>query len=205
MNTVLDCLGKPCPAPVIELARAIGTCEVGASLVVLADDPAAAYQARPSGCRPLPYLAISFRTTTTDISYYLLTSNYGIPAAVSPPPIHSTSVLIPQRLTPKLGTITHRPLRKLVMGDKNLQRALHRRDITLCRNLSPMTSSCSRKLSWVTNFRIVSRGSRPLAGRSRAGGRGGAEWAGDPSRPSARDHIPPYSPRHARLHTRARA
>ena len=50
MNTVLDCLGKPCPAPVIELARAIGTCEVGASLVVLADDPAAAYDI-PAWCR----------------------------------------------------------------------------------------------------------------------------------------------------------
>ena len=38
----LDCLGRPCPVPVIELAKAIGSVEVGAVLTVLADDPAAA-------------------------------------------------------------------------------------------------------------------------------------------------------------------
>lgn len=39
---VLDCRGRRCPLPVIDLARAIGTVEVGATVVVEADDPAAA-------------------------------------------------------------------------------------------------------------------------------------------------------------------
>ena len=40
MKTV-NCLGRACPVPVIELAKAIGTVEVGEVLVVLSDDPAA--------------------------------------------------------------------------------------------------------------------------------------------------------------------
>lgn len=38
---VVDSLGKACPIPVIDLARAIGDVEVGAELLVLADDPGA--------------------------------------------------------------------------------------------------------------------------------------------------------------------
>ena len=38
----LDCLGMACPRPIIELARHIGDVEVGGSVVVVADDPAAA-------------------------------------------------------------------------------------------------------------------------------------------------------------------
>lgn len=38
---VIDCLGRPCPVPVIELARAIADVPVGAEVVVLSDDPAA--------------------------------------------------------------------------------------------------------------------------------------------------------------------
>jgi len=38
----LDCLGQRCPLPVIALARYIGRIPVGATLTVLADDPAAA-------------------------------------------------------------------------------------------------------------------------------------------------------------------
>ncbi len=34
-------MGKRCPLPVIELARAIGTVPVGETVTVLADDPAA--------------------------------------------------------------------------------------------------------------------------------------------------------------------
>lgn len=37
----LDCRGQPCPRPVIELARALGSVEIGAVLAVVADDPAA--------------------------------------------------------------------------------------------------------------------------------------------------------------------
>lgn len=39
--TVLDCLGRPCPVPVIELAKAFRALEVGETITVLADDPAA--------------------------------------------------------------------------------------------------------------------------------------------------------------------
>src|SRR6478736_3150333 len=38
----LDMRGKLCPLPVIELARHIGDVEVGETVTVLADDPAAA-------------------------------------------------------------------------------------------------------------------------------------------------------------------
>ncbi|MCU1591148.1 MAG: Aminotransferase [Frankiales bacterium] len=46
----LDCLGRPCPVPVIELAKAIVTVEVGAVLTVLSDDPAARIDI-PAWCR----------------------------------------------------------------------------------------------------------------------------------------------------------
>jgi TusA-related sulfurtransferase len=38
---VVDCLGQPCPVPVIELAKAVAGVPVGADVVVLSDDPAA--------------------------------------------------------------------------------------------------------------------------------------------------------------------
>ena len=38
---VIDCLGRPCPVPVIELARVINEVPVGAEVVLLTDDPAA--------------------------------------------------------------------------------------------------------------------------------------------------------------------
>ncbi|MCW2599779.1 MAG: putative SirA-like protein [Frankiales bacterium] len=47
---VLDCLGKPCPVPVIELAKALPTVAVGEVLEVLSDDPAAAADI-PAWCR----------------------------------------------------------------------------------------------------------------------------------------------------------
>ena len=37
----LDCRGLPCPRPIIELARAMATLEVGDTVSVTADDPAA--------------------------------------------------------------------------------------------------------------------------------------------------------------------
>jgi tRNA 2-thiouridine synthesizing protein A len=46
----LDMRGKLCPLPVIELARHIGDVEVGETLTVLADDPAAASDI-PAWCR----------------------------------------------------------------------------------------------------------------------------------------------------------
>ena len=46
----VDCLGRPCPVPVIELARALPTVQVGALVRVLADDPAARLDL-PAWCR----------------------------------------------------------------------------------------------------------------------------------------------------------
>ena len=47
---VIDCLGRPCPVPVIELARALPEVGVGELLEVLSDDPAAAVDI-PAWCR----------------------------------------------------------------------------------------------------------------------------------------------------------
>ena len=38
---LLDCLGKACPVPVIELAKAVTAMAVGDEVVVVADDPGA--------------------------------------------------------------------------------------------------------------------------------------------------------------------
>ena len=60
---VVDCLGRPCPVPVIELAKAIRDLPVGALVEVWSDDPAARHDL-PAWCamrgqdylghRPLP-------------------------------------------------------------------------------------------------------------------------------------------------------
>ena len=47
---VLDCRGRRCPLPVIELARRIADVEVGALVAVVADDPAARADV-PAWCR----------------------------------------------------------------------------------------------------------------------------------------------------------
>lgn len=47
---VLDCVGRPCPVPVIELARALPEVPLGAVVEVRADDPAAALDI-PAWCR----------------------------------------------------------------------------------------------------------------------------------------------------------
>ena len=47
---IIDCLGRPCPVPVIELARALPSVAVGEVLTVLSDDPAAALDL-PAFCR----------------------------------------------------------------------------------------------------------------------------------------------------------
>lgn len=48
--TVLDCRGRPCPQPIIDLARAFRALEIGEEITVEADDPAAAYDV-PAWCR----------------------------------------------------------------------------------------------------------------------------------------------------------
>lgn len=47
---VLDCRGRRCPLPVIELARALSEVPVGDVIRVLADDPAAGADI-PAWCR----------------------------------------------------------------------------------------------------------------------------------------------------------
>ena len=47
---ILDCRGRRCPLPIIELARHIGDVPVGATITVEADDPAAAPDVR-AWCR----------------------------------------------------------------------------------------------------------------------------------------------------------
>jgi tRNA 2-thiouridine synthesizing protein A len=47
---VLDCRGKRCPLPVIELARRVNDVDIGSVVRVLADDPAAAVDI-PAWCR----------------------------------------------------------------------------------------------------------------------------------------------------------
>jgi TusA-related sulfurtransferase len=49
-DLVLDCLGRSCPVPVIELARAVQDVEVGQVIEVLSDDPAARHDI-PAWCR----------------------------------------------------------------------------------------------------------------------------------------------------------
>jgi TusA-related sulfurtransferase len=49
-DLVVDCLGRPCPVPVIELARAVRTVELGQVVEVLTDDPAARHDV-PAWCR----------------------------------------------------------------------------------------------------------------------------------------------------------
>jgi len=46
----LDCRGRRCPLPIIDLARALGSVEVGDLLAVAADDPAARVDV-PAWCR----------------------------------------------------------------------------------------------------------------------------------------------------------
>jgi TusA-related sulfurtransferase len=49
-DVVVDCLGRPCPAPVIELARAVVAAAPGAVVEVLSDDPASRHDV-PAWCR----------------------------------------------------------------------------------------------------------------------------------------------------------
>jgi tRNA 2-thiouridine synthesizing protein A len=49
-DTELNCLGQRCPLPVIALAKKLPTLEVGDTVRVLADDPAAAVDI-PAWCR----------------------------------------------------------------------------------------------------------------------------------------------------------
>ena len=49
-DVVLDCLGRSCPVPVIELGRALVTAAAGTVVEVVSDDPAARLDV-PAFCR----------------------------------------------------------------------------------------------------------------------------------------------------------
>ena len=49
-DRVVDATGRPCPVPVIELAKAVLAVEVGQVVEVLSDDPAARLDV-PAWCR----------------------------------------------------------------------------------------------------------------------------------------------------------
>lgn len=62
-DVLVDCLGRPCPVPVIELAKAVAAADVGAVVEVLSDDPAARLDV-PAWCRMRgqEYLGVSDRS-----------------------------------------------------------------------------------------------------------------------------------------------
>ena len=72
---VVDCRGRRCPLPVIELARRIGDVPVGAVIGVIADDPAARLDI-PAWCRmrQQEYLG---ETATADLPIYLVRRTAG--------------------------------------------------------------------------------------------------------------------------------
>ena len=49
-DVVVDCLGRPCPVPVIELAKAVAAAGDAQVVEVLSDDPAARLDV-PAWCR----------------------------------------------------------------------------------------------------------------------------------------------------------
>jgi TusA-related sulfurtransferase len=49
-DVVVDSRGRPCPVPVIELAKAVAAAEPGAVVEVLSDDPASRHDV-PAWCR----------------------------------------------------------------------------------------------------------------------------------------------------------
>jgi TusA-related sulfurtransferase len=49
-DLVVDCLGRPCPVPVIELARAVAAAAPGTVVEVVSDDPASRHDV-PAWCR----------------------------------------------------------------------------------------------------------------------------------------------------------
>lgn len=49
-DAVVDCLGRPCPVPIIELAKAVPGVQIGQVVEVRSDDPAARLDV-PAWCR----------------------------------------------------------------------------------------------------------------------------------------------------------
>lgn len=64
----VDSVGRRCPLPVIDLARAVGGVPVGALLAVVADDEAAALDV-PAWCRMRGHDYVGTRARTAGTAY----------------------------------------------------------------------------------------------------------------------------------------
>jgi tRNA 2-thiouridine synthesizing protein A len=67
----LDCRGVPCPRPIIELAKAVAEVEVGESVAVVADDPAARVDV-PAWCRMRGQEYVGERTAPDGVPTYVV-------------------------------------------------------------------------------------------------------------------------------------
>lgn len=65
---VLDMLGSVCPLPVIELGKRIDSVDVGSTVAVLSDDPAAATDI-PAWCRMRGHDYVGERAETAGVAY----------------------------------------------------------------------------------------------------------------------------------------
>ena len=68
---VLDCRGKPCPLPVIELARHVADVAVGEVIAVDSDDVAAAVDV-PAWCRMRDQEYVGRETADDGVPRYLV-------------------------------------------------------------------------------------------------------------------------------------
>lgn len=64
----VDSVGRRCPLPVIDLARAVSDVPVGALLAVVADDEAAAHDV-PAWCRMKGHAYVGTRERTAGTAY----------------------------------------------------------------------------------------------------------------------------------------
>ena len=67
----IDCRGKVCPAPVIELARRLPDAEVGGLLAVVATDAAARYDV-PAWCRMTGQEYVGEETAADGVPRYVV-------------------------------------------------------------------------------------------------------------------------------------
>lgn len=79
----LDCRGRPCPQPIIELAKIFPSVAVGEVVAVVADDPAARYDV-PAWCRMRGQEYVGEEPADDGVPRYLVRKG-AIDEAASPP------------------------------------------------------------------------------------------------------------------------
>ena len=100
----MDCLGRPCPVPVIELAKAIRDLPVGALVEVWSDDPAARHDL-PAWCAMRGQDYLGHRSLTDPLTAEQLTAEQLTsepPGAGLPPAPQTTTGGRPPRPTAHL-------------------------------------------------------------------------------------------------------